>query len=181
MKDSKVTTFTERNTMYNLFPLMARTAVVCVVPKAIDMIHDAFFKTKKAPSNFEKMITVPTGGHSLHPVEEKVKSKIPRKKSDTSPFYKEHFDYVNWQHKEFTKYNANRKRVDRQTQAEFIKELNKDLGMDKSPGSYRILWDGTIKRSSLKKARHSIFADNRANPVKETIVVEDRSNNAFSL
>ena len=140
MKTETELTFTERHTMYNLLPLMARTAIVCVVPKAIDAIHDTFFKTKPAP----KKALPPT----------RVKKRI----TDTTKFTKQHHDVICNMHDNFVNANKGLKPAEKRRVPSLVAELNGLFGLHKSVTSYSNIWTGSIRREKLPELKGDLYA-----------------------
>ena len=141
MKNPKVTaSYTERHTMYNLFPLMARTAVVCVVPKVIDAVHDAFFKTKPKFPKKKKPGTI-------------TRKRV--KKVDMTPLTQAHYDHIIVRHKQMVAYNRNRPMKDRFKVPQLIELLNKEFGLDKAAPSYSDIYNNRKPRSHFPKAENN--------------------------
>lgn len=137
--NKKVTnpTYTETHTMYNLFPLMARTAVVCVVPKAIDAIHSALFKPKKIYGATNK---VTINGK---------RTRVRTKKVDMTPITRQHYDIVVVRHNALMAFNKGKPLAARIKNPLFIAGLNEEFGMDKSATAFSAIYTGKIQREDL--------------------------------
>lgn len=136
-------TYTERHTMYNLLPLMARTAVICIVPKAIDAAHSAFFKTKpKLPKLPGKKAPI---------------KRIRTKKVDMTKITREHYDHIIFMHKALVAYNLYRSAQDKIQNPEFITGLNTEFGMDKAAPAFSGIYNNRVERDSLHTANEPIL------------------------
>ncbi len=143
-------------------PVLAKTVIVCVVPKLIEHAPNIiktlwchFFGGKTQPEKKEKEFYDPTPispgtfktskQTTLVPRAEPKKPKKPR---DTRPFTKVHFDYANKIHRKWQEYNNSHPGKYRK-QDVIIAHLNKQMGLDKSRTAMSKLWNGTIKREDL--------------------------------
>lgn len=133
MRQKRTPTFTEQHTMYNLFPLMARTAILAVIPKTIDVIHAAVVK-------------------KVHKQPEPQLKQIRRrrlKKVDTTPLTKMHYDIVMERHGRMIQFNEGLPMSERITTTDLTEGLNKEFGLDKSITAYSNFWRGAVSRESL--------------------------------
>lgn len=123
-------TFTETHTMYNLFPLMAKTALLAAIPKTIDVVYASFFEKKKT--------------------EEIKQIRRRRLKSvDMTPLTQQHYDIVIQRHQEMKNYNRYRPMKERFTTQNLADGLNFEFGLDKSITAYSNFWRGAVARNSL--------------------------------
>jgi len=152
-------TFTERHTMYNLLPLMARTAIICIIPKCIDAAHDALFKTKKFHVKRTKFIK-----------RNFTKQAGERKPYDMTKLTQEDYDIIVKRHAEFKEINIKRRlnnKIPHQLPY-LVKALNKELKVTKSPAVYSRIYLGHVKREDYLSR-----GTNKKSPVKLVKTMSD--------
>lgn len=78
-----------------------------------------------------------------------LKIKAPRKKSDTTKFTQQHFDFIVAERARWVSHNEGKPRAEKISIVELCNHLNQQLNMDKSPRALSRIWNGEIDRDDL--------------------------------